>query len=114
SLAEIVRTCFPTRPDAADEVDGCVVLPGALAVTRPELAHGEIAGLLEEIRYAGHPSLPRPKRAASPAETAIQRGLARRADLNYNETPLAEVLDDIGRRYHLNVVVNHYRLRKQG
>src|SRR5439155_2171903 len=96
--------------EAVELVAGDVqVLPGALAITRPERVHDEVAQLLDAIGRAGDES-PLPLREPSPAEAAITRALAQPTRFEFTDTPLSQALAELSQRYQINIALDQKRM----
>ncbi|MEK6235599.1 MAG: hypothetical protein N2C14_12895, partial [Planctomycetales bacterium] len=48
------------------------------------------------------------------SEEAIQRALAERGDFEFVEKPLSDVIDELRRRYNINLMINQRALDDEG
>lgn len=108
-LVDVVRSCI--APDSWDWVGGPAEIDyvaGALVVLQLDEHHEQIERLLAELRHTLAPSLsPQPpNRPVDVAARRIEAALAETTSLVFFETPLTDVAREIGKRHHLNLVLD--------
>jgi len=111
SLAEVIMMIEPNTWDTGSGGSACWVAPfrGTLTFDQSQRVHGKVGLLLAALRAGLGRSGPpikvlRPVEVA--AEAAIEKSLARPADFQFHETPLAEALAMLETKYGIEIVMD--------
>ncbi|MGD9721940.1 MAG: DUF4974 domain-containing protein [Pirellulales bacterium] len=113
------------KPDTWENVGGPGSMSGfqgTLVVSQTENVHDEIAQLLPALREARVKQqtgvAAEPIDAARPADLALRRKFAEQsrmpADLNFQETPLAEAMARVAEKFGLQIVLDEKALEEAG